>query len=249
MFFFRKRGEGGLRATRQRTTQGLFYRMSEVSDQGSLLVTFPLAFAIGFSVASIPGPTIILIATETLRKGARAGLLTMLAPLLMDAVVMVPLGLVLQASLFSGKGTAALGLIGAGFLIWLGVQSLGAGASKMRIEIDPDFAAANSCQEMPSFLKGVLTHLTSPYPYIYWGTVGSTFIRQDFQNEGVLAAALFPLGFWTGACVFTLLIIYIVTRGKKLLPTGFEPHLHRFSGVLLIGSGIFLAVRVWQGLF
>jgi len=214
-----------------------------------LLVTFPLAFAIGFSVASIPGPTIILIATETLRRGPTAGLLTMLAPLLMDAVLMVPLGLSLRASLFSGSGALFLGLTGAAFLVWLGLQSMQAGAKKIPLELDPDQPPPNSNQEIPSFWKGILTHLTSPYPYLYWGTVGSTFIRQGFENGGLWAAATFPIGFWLGASAFTLLVIYVVTRGKKMLSPRLEPYLHRFSAVLLIASGIYLAVKVWQGLF
>jgi len=212
-------------------------------------VTFPLAFAIGFSVASIPGPTIILIATETLRKGPKSGLVTMTAPLLLDALLMLPLGLLLQASLFSGGGALFLGLLGAALLVWLGLQSIQAGAKKIPLELDPDQPPPNSNQEIPSFWKGILTHLTSPYPYLYWGAVGSSFIRQGFESGGVWAAATFPIGFWLGASAFTLLVIYLVTRGKKMLPPRLEPHLHRFSGVLLIASGIYLAVKVWQGLF
>lgn len=212
-------------------------------------MTFPFAFAIGFSVASIPGPTIILIATETLRKGAKSGLATMAAPILLDAIMMLPLGLLLQTSIFSGRGAVFLGFLGVAFLFWLGLQSILAGAKKLAAESDLESALASRNQETPSFVKGVLTHLTSPYPYLYWGTIGSTFIRQGFQSGGVWAAAVFPLGFWLGASVFTLIVIYLVARTKKLLPPRLEPYLHRFSGVLLIGSGIFLAARVWQGLF
>lgn len=87
-------------------------------------MTLPLAFAIGFSVASIPGPTIILITTETLRKGPKAGLATMTAPVLMDALLMVPLGLLLRASLFLHRFSGVL-LIGSGIFlavrVWQGL--------------------------------------------------------------------------------------------------------------------------------
>ena len=229
-------------------------------------MTFPLAFAIGFSVASIPGPTIILIATETLRKGARAGMLTMMAPLLMDGLVMLPLGLLLQASLFSGKGSVALGLVGGAFLAWLGLQSMRAGTKQFRVpglgsrvagygseELETPNSKLETLrygeQELPSFLKGILTHLTSPFPYLYWGSVGSSFIRQGFESGGLYGAAIFPLGFWLGASVFSLLVIYLLARGKKLLPPRMEAYLHHVSGALLIGSGVYLAVRVWRGSF
>ena len=222
-------------------------------------MTFPVAFAIGFSVASIPGPTIMLIATETLRKGARAGILTMTAPLLMDAFVMLPLGLLLQASLFSGRGSVALGLLGGAFLAWMGLQSMRAGSKKFRVSGFPfrelqtqDSKLENpvdSNQELPSFVKGILTHLTSPFPYLYLGSVGSSFIQQGFDRGGPYGAAIFPLGFWLGASAFTLLVIYLLARGKRLLSPRMEPYLHYLSGVLLIASGFYLAVRVWRGSF
>lgn len=212
-------------------------------------MTFPLAFAIGFSVASIPGPMIILISTETLKKGSRSGLVTMTAPLLLDGLMMLPLGLLLQASLFSGKAALVLGMAGAAFLAWLGIQSL-----RARTGNSPQFETQDSKLtarhgEMPSFLKAVLTHLTSPYPYLYWGTVGSTFVRQGYEGGGISGAAVFPLGFWAGASAFTFLVIYLIARGRTMLPESVGTHLHRVSGVLLIASGILLAAKVWQGAF
>ena len=212
-------------------------------------MTFPLAFAVGLSVASIPGPTIILIATQTLRHGARAGLLTMTAPLALDALLMLPLGLILQTSLFGERGSIALGLCGAVFLLWLGAQSIRAGMKHASAVSASAVAPADSRQEMTPILKGLLTHATSPYPYLYWATVGASFIRRGFASGGIAGAAVFPLGFWTGAITFTLIVICLVARGKKLLPSRLEPYLHHLSGALLIGSGIYLAVNVWQGLF
>lgn len=210
-------------------------------------MTFPLAFAIGFSVASIPGPTIILVATETLRKGLKAGLSTMMAPLILDALVMLPLGLFLQASLFFGKRAAILGSVGAAFLFWLGLQSLWAGTRNSRELKTQNLKSTTPSDETPPFLKGVLTHSTSPYPYLYWGTVGSSFVRQGFDAGGLRSAAVFPIGFWLGASAFTLLVIYLAARGRQLLPHRLERYLHYASGALLIGGGVFLGVRVWQG--
>jgi ABC-type nickel/cobalt efflux system permease component RcnA len=45
------------------------------------------------------------------------------------------------------------------------------------------------------------------------------------------------------------LLIYLVAHGKRLMPARWEPYLHHISGLLLIGSAIYLAVRVWHGLF
>jgi len=211
-------------------------------------MTLPLAFMIGFSVASIPGPTGVLITTQTLRHGARAGLVTMTAPLALDVFVMMPLGLFLQASLFAGSRAFVLGLGGAAFLLWLGVQSIRAGIKHVNTIRVTGAAPADSKHELGPFLKGFITHVSSPYPYLYWSTVGGPFVLQGFAKGGIAGAALFPIGFWAGTTSFTFLLIYLVARGKRLLPVRLEPYLHHISGALLIGSGIYLAIALWHGL-
>jgi homoserine/homoserine lactone efflux protein len=211
-------------------------------------VNFSASFLIGFAVASIPGPTGILIATETLRHGARAGFLTMIAPLLLDIFVMLPLGLFLQASLVAGSGAIVLGLAGAAFLFWLGVQSIRAGVAHVQT-IRTTGAPRAQKSEPPPFVKGFVTHVASPYPYVFWSTVGGSFVLQGYAHGGIAGAALFPAGFWTGTTSFTVLLIYLVARGKRLMPPHWEPYLHHLSGGLLIGSAIYLAFGVWHGLF
>jgi len=210
-------------------------------------VNFSGAFLLGLLVASIPGPTGILIATETLRHGAKAGFLTMAAPLLLDMFVMLPLGLWLQASL-SGIGAVALGMIGAAFLCWLGVLSIRAGVEHVQT-IRTAGAPPIAKRDLPPFMKGFITHVASPYPYVWWSTAGGALVLQGYARGGIAGAALFPAGFWSGTTSFTFLLIYLVAHGKRLLPPRWEPYLHHISGVLLICSAIYLAVRVWHGLF
>jgi len=209
-------------------------------------VNFSAAFFLGLLVASIPGPTGILIATETLRHGAKAGFLTMLAPLLLDILVMLPLGLFLQAAL-TGVGTLLLGAAGAAFLLWLGVQSIRAGVEHVQT-IRTTGAPPIAKRDLSPFMKGFITHVASPYPYVWWSTAGGAFVLQGYARGGVAGATLFPAGFWSGTTTFTLFLIYLVTHGKRLLPARWEPYLHHVSGVLLIGAAIYLAIRVWHGL-
>jgi threonine/homoserine/homoserine lactone efflux protein len=214
-------------------------------------VNFSGAFFLGLLLASIPGPTSILIATETLRHGAKAGFLTMLAPLLLDMFVMLPLGLLLQAWLSdaaNGIGAIALGMTGAIFLFWLGIQSIRAGIAHVQT-IRTTGAPPIAKKDLPPFMKGFITHVASPYPYVWWATAGGAFVLQGYARAGIAGAALFPAGFWSGTTSFTFLLIYLVAHGKRLMPARWEPYLHHVSGVLLIGSAIYLAVRVWHGLF
>jgi len=200
---------------------------------------FLLTFAMGFSIASMPGPIMALIATETLRRGARSGAQAAIAPVCVDAVIMLPLVVLLHASIPSGFAAVAIGVAGGLFLVWLGVQSLRAGSVDTRGWMKSDLATG-----LPSFTKGVLTHLMNPYPYVFWGTVGLAFVRQGFQTSGITGALHFPLGFWLGASSFNFLVVYIVIRGRRMLPAGAEPYFHLFSGLLLMTAGVFLIISV-----
>lgn len=209
-------------------------------------MTFPLAFVIGFSVASIPGPTIILIASETLRKGAGAGLSVMTAPLLLDALLMLPLGLFFQALLPVESGRTGLMIIGGGLLVWFGLQSIRTGPDEKSAAAKLDSPALDGRRETRPFSKGILVHLTSPYPYLYWGTVGAPLVRQGFESGGLWTAAIFPLGFWVGTTSFTLVVIALLARGKKLLSPPWQLFFHRALGALLIATGVFLMMKGWQ---
>ena len=202
-----------------------------------------LAYAMGFSVASLPGPILFLIATETLRRGAWPGAQTALAPICIDAAVMLPLVMFVQLSFLSGHGAAAvLGSFGGLFLVWLGIRSMG----MERVRLAGKGTSDKGTREMTPFLKGVLTHILNPYPYIFWGTVGLAFINEGFTNGGIPGALSFPLGFWLGASTFNFLVVYLVGRGKQWLPGRWEPYLHKASGTLLLAAGLFLVWSVWQ---
>lgn len=199
-----------------------------------------LAYAMGFSVASMPGPILALIATETLRRGAWPGAQTALAPMCVDACVMLPLLMVLQSSIPSGAGVVAIGLAGGAFLFWLGLQSFRARSGG----VAPD--GRRGSRRLPPFLKGVLTQLMNPYAYIFWGTVGFAFVREGFEAHGLKGAFSFPAGFWLGAGTMNFLVVYLVSRGRRYLPPGAEPYVHAFSGILLIGAGVFLVWAVFN---
>lgn len=200
---------------------------------------FLLTFAMGFSIASMPGPIMALIATETLRRGARSGSQAAIAPVCVDAVIMLPLVVILHASIPSGFAAMTIGVAGGLFLLWLGLQALRSQSFDTSDWTKSDFATG-----LPSFAKGVLTHLMNPYPYIFWGTVGLAFVREGFQTGGIAGALHFPLAFWLGACGFNFLVVFVVIRGRRLLPAGAEPYFQLFSGLLLMTAGLFLIISV-----
>lgn len=200
---------------------------------------FFLTYALGFSIASMPGPILALVATETFRRGAWPGTQAAVAPVCVDAAVMLPLALALHAAVPSGRAALAIAVLGGLFLVWLGVQSL-----RIRGIAPSGSERTDLATGLPSFIKGVLTHLMNPYPYLFWSTAGLAFVREGFETNGVTGALQFPFGFWLGASSFNFLVVFLIVRGKRLLPAKADAYLHRFAGLLLVAAGVFLVVKV-----
>ena len=99
------------------------------------------------------------------------------------AIVALGLGALLAAS---ETAFAVLRLIGAAYLIWLGIQ-------KWRAPVVPAAAAASPVLRNGLFLQGLLINLTNPKAIIFVGALVPQFIdpgRAQLQQYLLIAATL-----------------------------------------------------------
>lgn len=149
---------------------------------------------LGLGAGLSPGPLLTLVVSESLRRGAAAGIRVALAPLLTDlpiiALVLLGLGRIANHGMLPG----ILALIGGGLVIWMGLGELrgtGGVVVEGRAELHP-------------FRRGVLVNVFSPYPYLFWLGVGGPMILKAWgQNQ---AAAFVFLGSF-----------YLLLVGSKVL--------------------------------
>lgn len=80
-----------------------------------------LGLTIGLAAGLSPGPLLVLVITESLRSGWRAGVLTAAAPLLSDAVIVVGVLLLLQH--LPARALPLLGVVGGLYIIWSAVNT------------------------------------------------------------------------------------------------------------------------------
>ena len=167
---------------------------------------------LGLSCGLAPGPLLALVLAHSLRHGAREGCKIALTPLVTDAPIIV-VALMLAAKL--AKLQPLLGMVsiaGGAFVLYLAWDSL-----------RPVRAAADPLVERPrSWLKGILTNLLSPHPWVFWLTVGATILAKAIA-QGWLAAAAFLFGFYA---------LLVGSKGLVALMAG--------------GSRDFLAGRAYQ---
>ena len=210
-----------------------------------------LAFALASTLVILaPGPDSLLVMRNTLRGGRGAGWVTASGTLsgLLVWVVAAALGLseLLRVSRF---GSDVLRLAGAGYLIWLGLNSLGlahrkrAGPAAGTRRGGMAVAAAGPPGWGRAYRAGLLSNLLNP-------KVGVFFIAflPGFIPRGVATApSSLALGLWfmaeTGAWLAAL--AWMTSRGVTWLRRpAVQRWLERLTGIVLIGFGLRLAAEI-----
>src|SRR5580692_8896753 len=149
------------------------YPRAECAMSLSVYFTFLLACVV---VVIVPGPTVTLIVANSLRHGARAGMLNVAGTQvgLALTVGVVLLGL---ASLIAAMGAwfIWLRLAGAAYLIWLGCRLLMSSG-----EIEP--GATPRTPRGGFFLQGLAVALSNPKTLLFFGAFFPQFIdpSRDF---------------------------------------------------------------------
>jgi threonine/homoserine/homoserine lactone efflux protein len=198
----------------------------------------------GLAVAAMPGPIIILMIAETLRKGYLAGLSVVLGPITVDALVMIPLAMILQTALVLKPVQIGIGVAGSVFLVFIGYNTIRhAYGEPVKV---PDAESSSNGQSifLSSYRKSLVAHLLNPFGYVFWVTAGSSFIKQAISSVGLVGAVLFPVSFWLGALVIEVIALFFSARGKEVLSSAAYRTVLYACGIILVSFGILLAIRV-----
>ncbi|MCB1480098.1 MAG: LysE family translocator [Tepidamorphaceae bacterium] len=199
----------------------------------TLYLAYVLACA---AVVIVPGPTVTVIIANSLRHGARAGLLNVAGTQAGLALMLIVLALGLETVVrHLGEVFFWVKLAGAAYLVWLGIKLWRAGGTL----INPDNVEAPAKTNF--FLQGFLVILSNPKALFFFGAFIPQFIdasRGSAAIQAMILAATFMI-------VATLLDgAYAVLAGStgKLFTRARVRLVERISGTCLIGGGIWLAL-------
>jgi threonine/homoserine/homoserine lactone efflux protein len=185
------------------------------------------AVVLGLSAGISPGPLMALVLSETLRKGAAAGMRVSAAPLITDLPIIGAAVWLMSALSESMVAVGWVSLAGAGTMLWMGWGSLFFNGS----------GPPNQSREVGSLAKGVLVNLFNPAPYLFWLTVGTPLLI-DAAADGAIWCALFLLLFYTCLVGSKMATAIAVDRSRRFLSSRAYVMSVRLLGLLLIGFAV-----------
>ncbi|MEH6648756.1 MAG: LysE family translocator [Motiliproteus sp.] len=200
-----------------------------------------LPFLVAITALTLtPGVDTLLVMRNAARGGHRDGLLTSLgicSGLFIHAAISAAgLSVIL---LGSAELFMLLKLAGAGYLIWLGVQSLHSALARSVPHFEEP-AMACSVGAVTSLREGLLSNVLNPKPIIFYMAFLPQFIDPGYPAlpQAMLMASIhFTIGMlWQGT------LVVMVGRARLWLQ---RPQVSRVmdsvTGVLLVGFGVKLA--------
>jgi len=201
-------------------------------DTGVAFLISGLVF--GFGAGISPGPLQALIISETMRHGKGEGTKVAIAPLITDLPIILVILFILTKVEGSNNIIGTISLIGAGYLIYLGIDNL-------RVNFDPTSIEENKSNALT---RGIITNLLNPHPYLFWLTIGGPIIFSS-MNIHFSMTFLFIFGFYLLLISSKVFTVLLVERSKAFLRSKYYILPIRISGILLI---LFAFIFIRDGL-
>jgi threonine/homoserine/homoserine lactone efflux protein len=161
---------------------------------------------LGFSAGRSPGPMLALVLAQTLRHGSREGCKIALTPLVTDPpIILVTLALASKlAELRPLLGIVSIA--GGTFVLFLAWESFRPARPKVKAPAEPP----------GSWVKGIVTNLLNPHPWVFWLTVGAAILAKAIA-QGWLVATTFLLGFYLLLVGSKVGVALLAGRSRNLL--------------------------------
>jgi RhtB (resistance to homoserine/threonine) family protein len=191
----------------------------------------------------VPGPDTALVTKNALVHGRRAALGTALGVNLGLVVWTVAAALGLAAVVrASAVAFTALKLIGAAYLIWLGVQALRAARDHSAAAVGGGTVRGRHLGGLGGFRQGLASDLSNPKIAVLFTSLLPQFVaaRAPTLMPFLLLGAIFVVMTLAWLCAYALVA---VKASATLRRPSIAKALERFTGVVLIGLGLRLATE------
>ena len=196
---------------------------------------FLAAFLLGLTAGISPGPLILLTVSETLRYGRNAGLKVALSPIITDIPIILISFFLIK---YAGEYEPVLGIIslcGSLFILFLAHETIFSG-KKLTSEA--------GSEKSHSLKKCISANFLNPHPYLFWLTVGSSYIMKA-KTSGIFTIAGFIAIFYICLLSSKIIAVFLTLKTRHFLESKAYRVVIRLIGILLL---VLAAVLMKQGL-
>ena len=188
-----------------------------------------IGIILGLSAGFTPGPLMTLVISETVRHGIGAGTRVALAPIITDLpIILLTIFILERLSALHGL-LGIVSIAGGFFLLFLGYEAMR--AKEVDLTVHRERAR--------SLVKGIAANVLSPYPYLFWISVGApTMVKAMKLN--VIAPAAFVCGFYLALVGSKVLTALLVGRSRSFLSGRIYIYTMRFLGLIMVVFAIIL---------
>ncbi len=194
-----------------------------------------------------PGPNTLLVVQSVGVSGRTAGLFNVIG--IMTAVYFNALVSSLGLSLIiaqSAKIYSLLKLLGAAYIVWLGIMSLIDAYRTHGLKGGADLQKNRDLQKAPanlsSYSKGLLTGITNPKSALFFFAFFPQFMHhgQNILLQSIILTVCYSLVSltWYGS-----LVLFVGTLRRFLLRPKTQSCLKTITGLLLLGTGLKIAFQ------
>ncbi len=169
--------------------------------------------------------------TEAVKNGYRAGTSVVFGHVIVETSMIVLLALGLSQIIGLKTPFIIICIVGGAVLVFMGVNLIKSGQRKC---LHRDCRRRAKVRTRPH-LRGIITSVSNPYFFMWWFTVGATFVFEGLRLAGLVGLATFLIGHWASDFSWYGFVSFCTDRGAAVA----GDKAYRF---VLIGCGVFLSV-------
>lgn len=195
---------------------------------------------LGFSIAAPVGPIGILCIRHTLARGFKSGLVSGLGAASADAFygTIAAAGLSLVAD-FLARQQVWLGLLGGGFLVYLGIKTF-------RTQPSPDDKITEKGSAGGDYFSTLLLTLSNPMTIFMFAAI---FGGMSVKTGGVYRynAFLLVFGVFMGSALWWVTLSAAVSMLRERVDAGLMVWINHLAGAVIAGFGLFVLINTFAG--
>ena len=141
---------------------------------------------VAFSGALMPGPMLTLVIASVAQKGFWTSVFIVIGHSILELLIVISFYLGVLKYLDNPLVIKIISIVGGAFLIYMAVSIIVSMArKKIKLDLDAKRIMKNLGTKNTFIIagKGILISLANPYWYVWWLTIGATFMIKSVQHS------------------------------------------------------------------